>query len=90
MDEKEFRSGMSGRDQDPSDFELTHHVVPGDPGRDHTEEMAEAFVIEFKRMRWTDDEILNVFHNPFYSGPYCVYRECGEQYIIGLLKSCIR
>ena len=73
--------------ESPADFELTHHVVPGEPGRDHIAEMAEAFIIEFKRMRWTDDTILTMFRTPFYAGPYYVYKERGEQYIVELLNS---
>lgn len=73
---------------DPRDFELTHHVVPGEPGRDHLEEMAETFVIELKRMRWSDERILAAFSNPFYAGPYAVYRERGRAYVVELLQSC--
>ena len=73
--------------ESPADFELTHYVVPGEPGRDHIAEMAEAFIIEFKRMRWTDEAILAMFRNPLYAGPHYVYKERGEQYIIELLNS---
>lgn len=73
--------------EDPSDFELTHNVVPGEPGRDHLAEMAEAFVVEFKRMGWTDEKILGVFRNPFYAAPHFVYRQQGEQYVADLLNS---
>ena len=73
---------------DASDFELTHHVVPGEPGRDHIAEMAEAFIIEFKRMRWTDEAVLAMFRNPSYAGPHYVYEERGEQYIVDLLDRC--
>lgn len=75
------------QDSNPTDFELTHHVVPGEPGRDHLEEMAEAFIIEFMRMRWSNDRILNMFRNPFYMGPHSVYREKGEQFVFDLVKS---
>lgn len=70
-----------------SDFELSHHVVPGDPGRDHLREMAEAFIIEFKRMRWTDEAIFAMFRNPFYAGPHYVYKERGESYVRTLIES---
>ena len=73
--------------ESPSDFELTHHVVPGGPGRDHIEEMAVAFIIEFKRMRWTNEAILAMFRNPFYAGPYYVYKERGEEYVLELLEA---
>jgi hypothetical protein len=74
-------------EDDRSNFELTHHVVPGEPGRDHIAEMAEAFVIEFKRMRWTDKAILTAFRNPFYVGPHHVYTEKGEEFVLELLES---
>ncbi len=73
--------------EDATDFELTHHVVPGEPGRDHVDEMAEAFIVEFMRMRWTKDAILNVFRNPFYAGPHSAYKEKGEHYVIDKLNS---
>ena len=72
--------------ESPADFELTHYVVPGESGRDHISEMAEAFIIEFKRMRWTDEAILSMFRNPFYAGPHYVYKERGEQYVVDLLN----
>jgi len=74
--------------EDRFDFELTHHVVPGDQGRDHIAEMAEAFIVEFKRMRWPNESILAMFRNPFYAGPYYVFKERGEQYVINLLNRC--
>lgn len=75
------------QDSNPTDFELTHHMVPGEPGRDHVEEMAEAFIIEFMRMRWTNERILEMFRNPFYMGPHYVYKAKGEQYVIDLIKN---
>lgn len=74
--------------ESPNDFELTHHVVPGEPGRDHLEEMAETFVVELKRMRWSDERILAAFRNPFYAGPFAVYQERGENFVVELLQSC--
>jgi hypothetical protein len=73
--------------EDPSAFELTHCVVPGESGRDHVAEMAEVFITEFMRMRWTNEAILAVFRTPFYAGPHYVYRERGEDYIVELLNS---
>ena len=72
--------------ESPADFELTHHVVPGEAGRDHIGEMAEAFIIELIRMRWTNDAILEMFRNPFYAGPHYVYKERGEQFVVDLLN----
>lgn len=74
--------------ENPADFELTHHLVPGEPGRDHVEEMAEAFIIEFKRMRWSNEAILALFRNSRYAGPHYVYTERGEEFIKDLLAHC--
>ncbi|MEW6510380.1 MAG: hypothetical protein AB1428_05415 [Bacteroidota bacterium] len=93
MTEQSHDSAARRRSMDadsPDAFELTHHVVPGEPGRDHIEEMAEAFVIEFKRMRWTDEAILDVFRNPFYAGPHHVYTERGEQFVADILNGVRR
>ncbi|MBI3005515.1 MAG: hypothetical protein HYY49_08890 [Ignavibacteriales bacterium] len=76
--------------ENPEDFELTHHVVPGEPGRDHIEEMAETFIIEFKRMRWSDEAILAMFRNPFNAGPYYVFKERGETFVMDLLSRCVK
>jgi hypothetical protein len=73
--------------QDPTDFELTHCVLPGEAGRDHVAEMAEAFVIELKRMRWSDKRILDTFRNPFYAGLHYAWKERGEEYIRELIES---
>jgi len=70
-----------------SDFELTHCIVPGEAGRDHVAEMAETFIIELIRMRWTREAILDLFRNPFYAGPHYVYKERGEEYVVKLLNS---
>ena len=74
--------------ENPNDFELTHHVVPGEPGRDHLEEMAETFVVELKRMRWSDERILAAFRDPFYAGLFAVYQERGEDFVVELVQSC--
>jgi len=55
-------------------------------GRDHLEEMAVAFVDEFRRMGWTDERILALFRNPFYRGPYAVYAARGEAYVRALME----
>lgn len=77
-----------GNIESPNDFELTHHVIPGEPGRDHLEEMAETFVIELKRMRWSDEKILAAFCNPFYAGPHAVYQERGHDFVVEVIQSC--
>ena len=78
----------TGAMEGPNDFELMHQIVPGESGRDHTEEMAETYIIELKRMWWSNEAILQMFRNPFYAGPHQVYRDRGEGFICDLLERC--
>lgn len=76
--------------EDPADFELAHHIVPGDPDRDHIAEMAETYILEFKRMRWPDEHILAMFRNPNYAAAHFVYQQRGEEYIRELLHNVVK
>jgi hypothetical protein len=75
-------SNVEGR----NDFELVGMIVPGEPGRDHLEEMAETLIIEFIRMGWSDDRMLALFRNPFYQGPHSVCQQRGEEYVRTLIE----
>ncbi len=59
--------------------------VEGEEGRDHLGEMAVAFIDEFRRMGWDDDQIMVLFRNPFFRGPHMVYATRGEEYVRKLM-----
>ena len=64
-------------------MELVAVALPdGDP-----DEMACAIVEEFIRMGVSDQELLHLFHDPFYAGPHAIWRNRGEAYVQQLIDS---
>lgn len=75
-------------DDDP--MELVGVTMPraGDPAA--VESMAQTFVEEYLRMGWPREEILAVFQDPFFRGPYSIYRSRGLDYVCSLLDQATR
>ena len=66
-------------DDDP--MELVGVALPdGDP-----DELARSIVEEFIRMGLSDQELLHLFHDPFYAGPHTVWRDRGDAYVQDLI-----
>ena len=62
-------------------MELVGVALPdGDP-----EELASSIVEEFLRMGLSDQELLHLFRDPFYSGPHAIWRSRGDEYVRGLI-----
>ncbi len=67
---------------------------PGDPmelvgvtlGGGSIEEMAECLVEEFVRDGWDDENLLRLFHDPFYRATYRICQEKGDEYILALIS----
>lgn len=49
--------------------------------------MAECFVEEYLRMGWTEQDLMRVFKNPEFIGPYMVYEAKGEAFVLELIAS---
>jgi hypothetical protein len=49
------------------------------------EEMAECLVEEFVRDGWDDENLLRLFHDPFYRATYRIRQEKGDEYILALI-----
>ena len=78
---------MTEKDYEEDDpFELVGTRLTGPEANDALDEMARVFIVEFVRMGWTRERILAVFRNPFYRGPYEVYRHRGEAHVRRLLE----
>jgi hypothetical protein len=80
MAEKDFE------DDDP--MELVGTVV-ADGGDAAMEVMGCTFVEELARMRWSREDILTVFLDPFYRGPHTVLRSKGLAYVTALVDSVV-
>ncbi len=67
-------------DDDP--MELVGVALPdGDP-----DELASAIVEEFIRMGLSDQELLGLFHDPFYAGPHAIWKRQGDGYVRELIE----
>lgn len=79
---------MSGANKalEPDDpFELTGVVLPA-PDEESIREMALCFAEEFARDGWSPEELRRVFRDPFYRGPYGVWRSKGDEFVESVLK----
>lgn len=77
-------AGKRFEDDDP--FEPVAAAVTTEPGYDGLTEMGRVFVQEFASMGWKPALILRLFRDPFYQGPYLVYRSRGEAGIRRLVE----
>ena len=65
-------------------------AMPAVEGYDHLTAMARCFIEEYRMMGWDASRILALFRNPFFRGPYAVYRTKGEAYVRALIEDVIR
>ena len=49
-------------------------------------EMACCFVEEFARMGYRGEKLMRLFRDPFYGGPYSIYRAKGEEFVRSLVE----
>lgn len=75
--------------QAPEGLDLMGVAVPV-PADAELAEMARCFAEEFVRMGWSDAEVMAVFRDPFYRGPYLFGRERSEQELLDLITSARR
>ena len=50
------------------------------------DQMARTFVEEYMRMGWADEEILALFHEPYYRGTYDILQKKGEPFVKNLIN----
>ena len=79
---------MAWKELEPDDpFDMVAVPVT-DTGEDAEamEEMALAFALEFVSMGWSDKTIARLFRQPFYRGPYQVYRLKGADFVDEVIR----
>ena len=77
---------MAHKPVEPDDpLELTGVVLPA-PDETSLKEMAVCFVEEFLRDGWTEEQLRAMFRNPFYRGPYLVWRQKGDAYVEAVIQ----
>ena len=52
-------------------------------------EMALCFAEEFVREGWDEERLLWMFRNPFYQGPYLVWKQKGDEFIRSVIRSAM-
>ncbi len=73
---------MAIKDFEPDDpMELVGVALGGGS----IEEMAECLVEEYVRDGWDDENLLRLFHDPFYRATYRICQEKGDDYILALI-----
>lgn len=49
-------------------------------------DMALCFAEEFVREGWSKEKLIKMFKNPFYQGPYMVWRQKGDEYVESVIN----
>jgi hypothetical protein len=74
---------MADKDFDPDD---PMELVGVELGDGSSEQMAECLVEEYVRDGWDDENLLRLFHDPFYRTTYRICQEKGDEYILALIS----
>lgn len=53
-------------------------------------DMALCFAEEFIREGWDEERLLKLFKNPFYKGPYLVFRQKGDPFVRSVILEALR
>ena len=77
---------MPYKEPEPDDpFELKGVILPAQDEAS-LREMAACFVEEFARDGWSDEQLRTMFRNPYYRGPYLVWRQKGDAYVEAVIQ----
>lgn len=52
-------------------------------------DMALCFAEEFVREGWDEERLLKMFKNPFYQGPYLVWKQKGDDFVRSVIEEAI-
>lgn len=53
-------------------------------------DMALCFAEEFVREGWSEDRLFKMFKNPFYQGPYMVWKQKGDEYVKSVIDDALK
>ena len=52
-------------------------------------DMALCFAEEFVREGWNEEQLLAVFKNPFYQGPYLAWKQKGDDFVRSVIREAM-
>ena len=81
---------MADKAWEPDDpMTLTGVVLPAADDAS-LREMAVCFIEEFLQDGWTAEQLRELFRNPYYQGPYLVWRAKGETFVHRVIDEVLR
>lgn len=80
---------MNRKEVDPEDpLELVGVELPTQT-EDGLRDMALCIAEEFVREGWDEDKLVAMFQNPFYQGPYLVWKQKGDDFIRKIIQEAM-
>jgi len=52
-------------------------------------DMALCFAEEFVREGWSGEKLIKMFKNPYYQGPYLVWKQKGDEYVESVIDDAV-
>lgn len=52
-------------------------------------DMALSFAEEFVRDGWDEERLFRIFQNPFYQGPYLVWKQTSDEFVRSVIEQAI-
>lgn len=78
------------KDIEPDDpLEMVGIELPGQ-SEAQLRDMALCFAEEFVREGYSEERLMRMFKNPFYQGPYLVWKQKGDDYVRVVIQEAIR
>ena len=77
---------MSKKEFDPEDPMELVGVELTSQSEAELRDMALCFAEEFAREGWDEKQLLAMFKNPFYKGPYLAWQQKGDEFILEVIK----
>ncbi len=53
-------------------------------------DMALCFAEEFAREGWSKEKLLKMFQSPFYQGPYLVWKQKGDDFVLSVIDEAMQ
>jgi len=81
---------MADKEYDPEDpMEMIGVQFPGQ-SEAQLRDMAVCFAEEFVREGWSAEKLFKMFQNPFYQGPYLVWKQKGDAFVQSAIQEAMK
>lgn len=81
---------MIKKELEPDDpIEMIGVEIP-DQSEEQLRDMALCFAEEFVREGWTQEKLFKMFQDPFYQGPYMVWKQKGDDFVLSVIDEALK